>query len=647
VLAREGLAFLKYPAFHALAERQGVELGSSYKRNDCAKLFVHFIAEAQRNFLLQSISDTKFISFLMDGATDAGNKEQELIFVTFCHRDDNALEVRSRTRYLTIVNPASGNSDDLVSCLQGAFAERFDVDICQKESVLNTEGKPVLIGGGTDGASVNVGIHHGMKAQMQETLPWIYWAWCFSHRLELACKDSFTSSLFKDINEMLLRLYYLYHNSPKKSKELEAIGEDLKEVYHFPNGGNLPVRCQGTRWINYKRRALQRIVDRFGAYIVHLNALVSDSKVKAEDRAKLTGYLRKWSQGRMLIGCSMYVDVLKAPSILSLTLQDDGVDIIQGIKSILKAVSSLQSLCKENPREWSTMKLVLSRITEEGSKKVYQGSTLSSYTDAMLSNCSAQAKADLEKLDGKIKERLSWSDTKLLRSMIVFLDTRSWGIRSLSHTEEEEMDVDDRAHIKESVEYILTVFREPLEAKGMSVFSLQDELEEVVDFYRQYLDTQGEDYRKVWYKLFTAPDARKWPNIILLSELLFSLPFVNSKVERAFSTMKIIKTDRRNSLHTTTLDDLMEINVEGPPPENFSAEHAVKLWWEDCTRRPNQAPRKEYKKRSSADSNSQTDETGSEAEHATLTLDAWDDWFNPADSGDHMTFEPHSDSGSE
>ena len=52
VLAREGIAFLKYPPFHALAESQGVELGSSYKRADCAKTFTHFIAESQRqNFL--------------------------------------------------------------------------------------------------------------------------------------------------------------------------------------------------------------------------------------------------------------------------------------------------------------------------------------------------------------------------------------------------------------------------------------------------------------------------------------------------------------------------------------------------------------------------------------------------------------------
>ena len=62
--------------------------------------------------------------------------------------------------------------------------------------------KPVLIGGGTDGASVNVGIHSGMKNKKQEVIPWLSWFWCFSHRLELACKDAFTSSLFSEIDEM-------------------------------------------------------------------------------------------------------------------------------------------------------------------------------------------------------------------------------------------------------------------------------------------------------------------------------------------------------------------------------------------------------------------------------------------------------------
>lgn len=629
VLAREGIAFLKYPVFHALAERQGVKLGSSYKRNDCAKLFIHFIAEAQRKDFLTMIAKTNFISFMMDGSTDSANKEEELIFLAFCNRNAKTQEVKSQTRFLAIVNPDSSNAEGLVNCLQGAITERLGIDISQKDSVLSSTGKPVIVGGGTDGASVNVGIHNGMKAKMQATLPWLHWVWCFSHRLELACKDAFSSPLFTEINEMLLRLYYLYSKSSKKSKDLGTIVEELKEVFELPKGGDLPVRCHGTRWIHHKRRALQRIVDRYGAYILHINALIEDSRVKADDRSKLQGYVRKWSQGKMLIGCSMYIEVLKAPSILSLTLQDDEVDIVHGLQSIIKAASSLQVLHKEDPQQWSTVKLVLTRVTEEDSKKVYQGSTLSNYTSAMLSSCSNQAKADLQKLNEKMKERLAWSDLKLLRSIIVFLDTRSWSAPG-SGSSIDELDViaDDKCHIKESVEYIVTTFREPLEAKGMSVFAIQDELEEIVDFYRQYLDTPENDYKKVWYKLFTAPDATKWPNVLLLSELLFSLPFTNTNVERAFSTMKVIKTDRRSSLNTSTLDDLMEINVEGPPAEDFSADHAVSLWWEDCTRRPNQAPRKEYRKRVSTNDDSTLDE----AEPEAIALDAWDNWFMDSDS---------------
>ena len=276
VLAREGIAFLKYPPFHALAEIQGVELGSSYKRTDCAKTFTHFIAESQPQNFLHFLSTTIFFSFLMEGSTDAGNTEVELIQVLFSEKDDVAREIRSCTRYLAVVNPTHSNADGLIDSLGEALRRLGMNDVHDREQVLGASG-PVLVGGGTDRASVNVGIHNGMKGQMQSTLPWLYWAWCYSHRLELACKDALTSPLFAEINEMLLRLYYLYKKSPKKSQELSAIAEDLKEVFLFPSGGGLPVRCQGTRWISHKRKALQRVIDRFGAYVSHKAALVEDA----------------------------------------------------------------------------------------------------------------------------------------------------------------------------------------------------------------------------------------------------------------------------------------------------------------------------------------------------------------------------------
>ena len=105
---------------------------------------------------------------------------------------------------------------------------------------------------------------------------------------------------------MLLRLFYLYQKSPKKSQELTCIVDDLKEVFSLPIGGALPVRCHGTRWISHKRKALQRVIDRFGAYIAHLSSLCQDSSVKPADKSRLKGYLKKWSSKNACRVCSVY-----------------------------------------------------------------------------------------------------------------------------------------------------------------------------------------------------------------------------------------------------------------------------------------------------------------------------------------------------
>ena len=153
-------------------------------------------------------------------------------------------------------------------------------------------------------ASVNIAEQNG---KIQSKLPWTYWAWCYSHRLELACKDALTSPLFKDIVEMLLRLYYIYSKSPKKCRELTDITDELKEVFQFPNGGNVPIRSRGSRWISHKRKALQRLLDRYGAYMNHLATLVEDKTITSTDRARLKGYLLKWRQSKMLIGAAIYI----------------------------------------------------------------------------------------------------------------------------------------------------------------------------------------------------------------------------------------------------------------------------------------------------------------------------------------------------
>ena len=126
----------------------------------------------------------------------------------------------------------------------------------------------------------------------------------------------------------------MYSKSPKKSQELADIAENLKEVFIISKGENA----------------------------AHLVAMVGDSTVTLMDRARVQGYLRKWTQGEMLVGCAMYVDMLQVPSVLSQSLQEDNIDIVQGIKQVLKAVSTLQSLAKNDAQLWPTAKLLLDRV---------------------------------------------------------------------------------------------------------------------------------------------------------------------------------------------------------------------------------------------------------------------------------------------
>ena len=82
--------------------------------------------------------------------------------------------------------------------------------------------------------------------------------WCLSHRLELSLKDALKSTCFDATDDLLLKLYYLHHMSPKKCRQLEDVVTSLKECLDsskLPHkGGSHPLRASGTRFVAHKVR---------------------------------------------------------------------------------------------------------------------------------------------------------------------------------------------------------------------------------------------------------------------------------------------------------------------------------------------------------------------------------------------------------
>ena len=89
ILAKEMMAFKKYPVLAKLKKRHGVDIGKSYLNRARAQEFTHYIAESQRLQLRRKLKDAKFYSAMI---TDAGNIDDELVMVQYCALDPKKLD---------------------------------------------------------------------------------------------------------------------------------------------------------------------------------------------------------------------------------------------------------------------------------------------------------------------------------------------------------------------------------------------------------------------------------------------------------------------------------------------------------------------------------------------------------------------------
>ena len=120
----------------------------------------------------------------------------------------------------------------------------LDDSLCRlgKEAI-NTEYCKML-GTGTDGASVNIA-GTGLKDLVEKEVPWLYWSWCLTHRVELAVKDAlicypaYITCICMKINQ-------------KKCHELEEIIHNLKQCIRFDDAGIKPLRACGSCWVLHK-----------------------------------------------------------------------------------------------------------------------------------------------------------------------------------------------------------------------------------------------------------------------------------------------------------------------------------------------------------------------------------------------------------
>lgn len=546
---------------------------------------------------------SKFFSLQADGSTDSGNAEEELFLILHFDPFSSDGMVHVRDRFFTVRQLSSATAQGLFDCLRKPM---------QYVGVSDWETR--MIGFGCDGTNTNMGVRGGLRGLLQEAVPWVVVFWCLAHRLELALKDALKTTFFTSIDELLLHVYYVYEKSPKKCRELEVVVEELKnclEPTEMPKkGGSRPLRACGTRFVAHKVAALWRLIDRFGAYLSHLTALTEDASVKSSDRQKLKGYILKWRNAKVLLGCAFFHDLLKPSAILCKVLQEDELCVVRAIEAVMKTKKSLDTMKAVPFEELPTVRKVLARVKQEGGSVTYQGAELKMHSEALVFLKSRYVQW-VNAVEACLLNRVKTQDAELalLTHAITLLATNGWERRETSSF----------GHA--AVEAICHWFRVPLKSANIDCSLVQEEWDDVVEYGKQYLNLVQEDYKIVWWKLFNAVDAKKWSNILAVIELLFCLPMANGHLERVFSQLKLIKSNRRTCLREDTLDQLLRVNVEGPPLAEWDATGALELWWKEKTRRV------DHKDSRAPPTVSRPQEDETVHEESVFSLDDWENWI--------------------
>ena len=223
---------------------------------------------------------------MSDSSNDSAVTEQETIYVLFISEGTPVF------KYLSIKNAKNADVPDYKSTLEIVF-NRFGIThFCDK-----------LVGLNLDRASVSMGQYNGLNVLVQDEAPWAEVVHCFNHWLELAIKDAFIKSIFYlNINEVLSELYWLYQKSPKRLTQLKELSEAFEKS--IPK----PTKADGTRWIDFKFRAMEKISENYGLCTTHLEQLAhTDSQLKKREEIK--GFVNKWKDTGYLMHIAIFIDI--------------------------------------------------------------------------------------------------------------------------------------------------------------------------------------------------------------------------------------------------------------------------------------------------------------------------------------------------
>ena len=548
-VAKEEMPFSSFKGLCGLQIKNDVELGKTYLNDHACKNFIESSAEILKADLSGKLNNAspRFFSAMADGSTDSGVVEQELLFVRFL---DNGLPVN---RFLTVQSVKHADADGILHAIGNGF---------NYASVVNW--KDGLVGFGSDGASVMMGRQNGVLKKIKDDVPHLIEMHCVAHRLELAILDAFKGeSILTELKDLLQGIYKHYHYSPKALRELNELAQVLELSVLKP------VSVLDTRWTPHLHRALKVFLENFTVIYTHFeNTAARGDGASAAMQGRARKTTKQMSDFKQVLFMHFMLDTLDVVSRLSLVMQKDAVTLAEVKDSIERTSLSIQAM-----------------VARPGAK-------LSQFLE-VVANGNQFKGVELNRQDGDIAT-FNLIKQRVIGSMVAYLNSRFANVSTNDVIAAFDIfntslwpDSDDELALygEQELNTLVGHFKLLLERNDFDSELVNQEWQELkVCIKRNHSQLK---MLPMWQRIF-AEYTERFPNILMLVEIMLVLPLATACCERGFSTLKRIKSDWRSRLGTETLDHLMRISIDGPDLESYNAARALQHWWDkgERQRRP-------------------------------------------------------------
>ena len=302
----------------------GVALISGKDDNHAVSEYLGSIVTAREEKVAVIMASSHFFSLLSDGSEARKTDfDKELVLIR--------IERGGIPVYITF---SLFEMSDFGGTDAASLKEEIDQIFDKEKGFLRLDSKKYeqsLVIATADGASVNFGPYTGLLTKIAATRPWLLKRHCSNRRTELAIKTVFEESIFKEVEDLYVGIFYFHKNSGKVLNEVKEACKALGIQYYKLK------KIHGTRFVQHRRRALKRLLDIWPGIVTAYENIESDRKTKGETRAKVKGYLKKLRSYKFFQKVINFLDILDCIAPVSLVFEGKG-----GIFEVAHVIAKLE-----------------------------------------------------------------------------------------------------------------------------------------------------------------------------------------------------------------------------------------------------------------------------------------------------------------